>query len=182
MADEEFRVTASPDGWSDAVFREMKARSIEVVCTVPDGGLTPLLKMVEADGGLRLVTLTTEEEGIGIATGCWLGGKRAMIAMQSSGVGNCINALGLPAAFRAPCLMLVTMRGQWGEFNPWQVPMGQAVKPALEAVGVRCFPVDKPAEVAETFVAAADIAFNSRVSAAVLISQRVIGAKGFGLK
>ncbi len=182
MADEEFRVTASPDGWSDAVFREMKARSIEVVCTVPDGGLTPLLKMVEADGGLRLVTLTTEEEGIGIATGCWLGGKRAMIAMQSSGVGNCINALGLPSAFRAPCLMLVTMRGQWGEFNPWQVPMGQAVKPALEAVGVRCFPVDKPAEVAETFVAAADIAFNSRVSAAVLISQRVIGAKGFGLK
>jgi len=102
--------------------------------------------------------------------------------MQSSGVGNCINALGLPAAFRAPCLMLVTMRGQWGEFNPWQVPMGQAVKPALEAVGVRCFPVDKPAEVADTFIAAADIAYNSRISAAVLISQRVIGAKGFGQK
>ena len=53
---------------------------------------------------------------------------RAMIAMQSSGVGNCINALGLPTAFRAPCLMLVTMRGQWGEFNPWQVPMGQATQ------------------------------------------------------
>ena len=85
-------------------------------------------KMIEGDRGMRLVTLTTEEEGIGIATGCWLGGKRAMIAMQSSGVGNCINALGLPAAFRAPCLMLVTMRGQWGEFNPWQVPMGQAVE------------------------------------------------------
>jgi sulfopyruvate decarboxylase TPP-binding subunit len=78
--------------------------------------------------------------------------------------------------------MLVTMRGQWGEFNPWQVPMGQAVKPALEAVGVRCFPVDKPAEVADTFIAAADIAYNSRISAAVLVSQRVIGAKGFGQK
>ena len=92
---------------------------------------------------MRLVTLTTEQEGIGIATGCWLGGQRAMIAMQSSGVGNCINALGLPAAYRAPCLMLVTMRGQWGEFNPWQVPMGQATRPALEAIGVKCFPVDK---------------------------------------
>ena len=105
-----------------------------------------------------------------------------MVAMQSSGVGNCINALGLPAAFRAPCLLLVTMRGQWGEFNPWQVHMGQAVRPALEAVGVKCYPVDKPGRGRRNLAAAADFAFNSRVSAAVLISQRVIGAKGFGQK
>jgi sulfopyruvate decarboxylase alpha subunit len=166
--------------WSTDVFREMKARGIATVCTVPDGGLTQFLRMVEAEPQMRLVTLTIEQEGIGIATGCWLGGGCAMLAMQSSGVGNCINALGLPAAFRAPCLMLVTMRGQWGEFNPWQVPMGQAAKPALEAIGVKCFPVDRPAEVGETFAAAADLAFNSRVSTAVLVSQRVIGAKGFG--
>lgn len=173
---------APADNWSDGVFREMKARNISVVCTVPDGGLTHLLNMVEADPGMRLVTLTTEEEGMGIATGCWLGGTRAMVAMQSSGVGNCINALGLPGTLRAPCLMLVTMRGQWGEFNPWQVAMGQGAKGALEAIGVRCFAVDKAAEVAETFAAAADMAFNSRLSAAVLVSQRVIGAKGFGQK
>ena len=122
--------------WSGDVFREMRARDITTVCTVPDGGLTQLLDLIEGEREMRLVTLTTEEEGIGVATGCWLGGERAMIAMQSSGVGNCINALGLPTAFRAPCLMLVTMRGQWGEFNPWQVPMGQATRPALEAVGV----------------------------------------------
>ncbi len=168
--------------WSDDVLREMKARDIATVCTIPDGGLTQLLNKVKADAGLRLVTLTTEEEGIGIATGCWLGGKRAMLAMQSSGVGNCINALGLPTAFRAPCLMLVTMRGQWGEFNPWQVPMGTGTRPVLETMGVRCFPVEKPGEIGETFAAAADIAFNGRISAAVLISQRVIGAKGFGQK
>jgi sulfopyruvate decarboxylase alpha subunit len=168
--------------WSDDVFREMRARNIATVCTVPDGGLTQLLNLIEAEPAMRLVTLTTEEEGIGIATGCWLAGGRAMVAMQSSGVGNCINALGLPAAYRAPCLILVTMRGQWGEFNPWQVPMGQATRPALEAVGVKCFPVEHAEEVGETFVAAADIAFNSAVSAAVLISQRVVGAKGFGQK
>jgi sulfopyruvate decarboxylase alpha subunit len=176
-------MSANGTDWSSDVFREMKARDIATVCTVPDGGLTRLLNMIEAgDSGVRLVTLSTEEEGIGIATGCWLGGTRAMIAMQSSGVGNCINALGLPTAFRAPCLMLVTMRGQWGEFNPWQVPMGQGTRPSLESVGVKCFPVDKTEEVGETFAAAADIAFNSRVSAAVLISQRIIGAKGFGQK
>jgi sulfopyruvate decarboxylase alpha subunit len=172
--------TTTQHGWSQDVLREAKKRKITTVCTIPDGGLTQLLKLVETDSDMRLVTLTSEQEGIGVSTGCWLAGGRAMIAMQSSGVGNCINALGLPAAFRAPCLMLVTMRGQWGEFNPWQVPMGQATRPALEAVGVKCFPVDKAEEVSETFIAAADLAFNSRVSAAVLISQRIIGAKGFG--
>jgi sulfopyruvate decarboxylase alpha subunit len=168
--------------WSDDVLREMKARSIKTVCTIPDGGLTNLLNLVKADAQLRLITLTTEEEGIGIATGCWLGGERAMIALQSSGVGNCINALALPAAFRAPCVMLVTMRGQWGEFNPWQVPMGQGARPVLEAMTVKCFPVDRASEVGETFAAAADLAFHGGLSAAVLIGQRVVGAKGFGRK
>ncbi len=168
--------------WSDDVFREMKARDIKTVCTIPDGGLTLLLKKIEADKGMRLVTLTTEEEGMGVVAGQWLGGTKAMIAMQSSGVGNCINALGLPTSFRTPCLMLVTMRGQWGEFNPWQNQMGQAVRPTLEAVGVKCFAVDKPDEIGETFAAAADMAFNGKLSAAVLVSQRVIGAKGFGQK
>jgi sulfopyruvate decarboxylase alpha subunit len=175
-------VSSPCSNWSLDVFRAIEARNITLVCTVPDGGLTNLLDLIAADDKIGLVTLSTEEEGIGIATGCWLGGGRAMIAMQSSGIGNCINALGLPLAYRAPCLMLVTMRGQWGEFNPWQVPMGQAAKPALEAMGVRCFPVERPEEVGETFAAAADLALNSRTSAAVLVSQRIIGAKGFGQK
>lgn len=166
--------------WSEDVFREIKSRQIETVCTVPDGGLTRLLNMVKDDAGMRLITMSTEQEGMGIVSGQWLGGKRAMIAMQSSGVGNCINALGLPNILKAPCLMLVTMRGMWGEFNPWQVQMGMGTRPALEAVGVKCFAGDKAEEVAETFAAAADIAFNGGLSAAVLISQRVIGAKGFG--
>lgn len=176
------KVAIKPGHWSDDVFREMQSRDIKTVCTIPDGGLTQLLAKVEADAAMRLVTLSTEEEGMGIVVGQWAGGVRAMIAMQSSGVGNCINALGFPTAYRAPCLMLVTMRGQWGEFNPWQVSMGQAVKPVLEAVGVKCFPVERPEEIGEVFAAAADMAFNSAVSTAVLVSQRVIGAKGFGQK
>lgn len=166
--------------WDDDIFREIKRRDIETVCTVPDGGLTRLLRAVGSDDGMRLITLSTEEEGMGLVTGQWLGGSRAMIAMQSSGVGNCINALGLPSIMRAPCLMLITMRGVWGEFNPWQVQMGMATRPVLEAVGVKCFSVDKPDDAGETFGAAADLAFNGGFSAAVLISQRVIGAKGFG--
>ena len=166
--------------WSSDVLSVMRARGIATVCTIPDGGLTRLLQLCRDGDATRVVTLTTEEEGIGIVTGLWLGDARGMVAMQSSGVGNCINALGLPAIMRAPCLMLVTMRGQWGEFNPWQVQMGQGTRPVLEAVGVKCFPVDRAEEVGETFAAAADLAFNGGFSAAVLVSQRVIGAKGFG--
>ncbi len=176
------KAAAATAHWSDDVYREIKARDIRTVCTIPDGGLIQLLKKVGSDPAMRLVTLSTEEEGMGVVVGQWAGGVKAMIALQSSGVGNCFNAMGFPSAYRAPCLMLVTMRGQWGEFNPWQVSMGQAVRPALEAVGVRCFPVDDPEEIGEVFAAAADMAFNSTISAAVLVSQRVIGAKGFGQK
>ncbi len=166
--------------WSDDVFREMKVRNIETVCTVPDGGLTKLLNMVKDDDAMRLITLSSEQEAMGIIAGQWLGGKRAMVAMQSSGVGNCINALGYPSILKAPCLMLVTMRGIWGEFNPWQVQMGVGTQPVLEAIGVKCFAVAQANEVGETFGAAADIALNGGLSCAVLVSQRVIGAKGFG--
>jgi sulfopyruvate decarboxylase alpha subunit len=165
--------------WSADVLSAMKARGIATVATIPDGGLTRLLLLCR-EGDTRVVTLTTEEEGIGLVAGLWLGGGRGMVAMQSSGVGNCINALGLPAIMRAPCLMLVTMRGQWGEFNPWQVQMGQGTRPVLEAVGVKCFPVDRAEEVGETFAAAADLALDGGFSCAVLVSQRIIGAKGFG--
>jgi sulfopyruvate decarboxylase alpha subunit len=168
--------------WSTDVFEAMKARSINIVCTIPDGGLTRLLKLVGGAPDMRLVTLTTEEEGIGVTTGLWLGGQRAMVAMQSSGVGNCINAVGYPLTLRAPLLMLVTMRGEWAEFNPWQVPMGQGTRTVLETMGVKCFPVEKAEEVGEVFEAAAGLAFNGNQSAAVLVSQRIIGAKGFGQK
>lgn len=166
--------------WSEGVFKELKRRNFETVCTIPDGGLVKLLNRIEDDADMRLVTLSTEEEGMGFVTGQWLGGKRALMTMQSSGVGNCINALGYPAIMRAPCPMLVTMRGVWGEFNPWQVQMGMATQNVLESIGVKCFPVDKPEEVTETFVGAVDLALNGGFSTAVLISQRVIGAKGFG--
>src|SRR3546814_17476450 len=78
----------------------------------------------------------TEEEGVGLAAGAWLGGQRAVVLMQSSGVGNTINAVAsLISSAQFPMFATVTMRGQWGEGNPWQVPMGPAVGPVLPAVG-----------------------------------------------
>jgi sulfopyruvate decarboxylase alpha subunit len=161
------------------VYRVLRGQSVRQIGYVPDSGHKRLIELARADKQMRAVPLTTEEEGIALATGAWLGGERSVLLLQSSGVGNCINMLGMAAECRIPLLMLVTMRGQWGEFNPWQMPMAQATIPTLTAMGVVVHSVDRVAEVAETVAAAGQLAFNTCRAVAVLISQRVVGAKEF---
>jgi len=165
--------------WPEAVYRIMKVKGVTLVATVPDGGLTRLLHLLEADPEVRVVTLATEEEGVALVSGAWLGGAKAVLLMQSSGVGNTINMLSLPAECRIPFLTLVTMRGGPDESNPWQVHMGQAVSTVLEAMGTRIFHASTEAEVGSAFELAYDHAFANGRSAAVLIAQQVIGAKKF---
>ena len=165
--------------WSQYIFQAFKQANIGQVAYVPDAGHKSLIEQCHADAAIKTVALTTEEEGVALAAGAWLGGARAALLMQSSGVGNVINALGMIQECRFPLVTLVTMRGHEGEFNPWQVPMGQATPSVLEAMGVRVFRVDRDDEVAETLDAAARLAFNARLSSAVLLSQRLLGAKQF---
>jgi sulfopyruvate decarboxylase alpha subunit len=168
-----------PSPWRESVFAALKAAEIAVVGYVPDAGHTHLIEAAHADPAMRAVVLTTEEEGIALAAGAWLGGKRAVLLMQSSGVGNCINMLSLPINCRMPFFTLITMRGEWGEFNPWQVPMGTATPRILTDAGVHVYRVDHPEDAADTVAACAALAFDSRVPVAVLLSQRLIGTKVF---
>jgi sulfopyruvate decarboxylase alpha subunit len=163
--------------WRDAVFTALKSAEIRQVGYVPDAGHSRLIELCEADPDIRAVSLTTEEEGIALAAGAWLGGQRAALLMQSSGVGNCINMLSLAKACRFPLVLLVTMRGEWAEFNPWQVAMGSKTQAALELMDVLVYRVERAEEAGETAAAALDIAFNGSLATAVLLSQRLIGAK-----
>jgi sulfopyruvate decarboxylase alpha subunit len=165
--------------WPDEVYRALKEAGVRQVAMVPDAGHSRLIRAFEADPETRLVTLTTEEEGVAMLAGAWLGGERGVLLLQSSGVGNCINMLSLPAICHMPLLMIVTMRGDWGEFNPWQIPMGQGTRAVLEAMGVIVTRADEPHLVASTVQGAANLAFNTWRPAAVLIGQRVLGAKNF---
>src|SRR5262249_57427132 len=121
----------------------------------------------------------TEEEGIGILAGAWLGGERGVLLMQSSGVGNCINTLSLVKVCGLPLLMIVTMRGEWGEANPWQVPMGQITAKSLRLAGVIVYEVTDAAAAAPAVEAAARICFSGGLAGAVLLSPRLLGAKPF---
>jgi sulfopyruvate decarboxylase alpha subunit len=165
--------------WPEAIHRELAAAKVKLVGYVPDAGHKRLIELCQADRSMRTVVLSTEEEGIGLATGAWLGGERSVLLMQSSGVGNIINVLGTVKECRFPLVTLVTMRGEEGEFNPWQVPMGQATRTVLEAMGTVVQRPPTADEIAPTVNAALRLAYSSYVSVAVLIPQRVIGIKSF---
>jgi sulfopyruvate decarboxylase alpha subunit len=174
-------VTAEPppngDAWPTALYRLLKELHIQQASWVPDAGHARLIELIEADNDVESVALTSEQEGIALAAGAWLGGQRSVLLMQSSGVGNCINMLSLMASCRFPLLTIVTMRGEWAEFNPWQIPMSRATAPTLEAMGVKVMRVETPADVIETVAAAAVLAFEAEERVAVLLSQRLLGAK-----
>src|ERR1700722_14320199 len=163
--------------WRDQIFAALKAADIRQIGYVPDAGHSRLIELVHADPHISAVSLTTEEEGMALSAGAWLGGQRCALLMQSSGVGNCINMLSLAKACRFPLVLLVTMRGEWAEFNPWQVAMGSKTQAALELMDVLVYRVEQENDAAETVAAALDIAFNGGLATAVLLSQRLIGAK-----
>jgi len=163
--------------WTADVFDVLKAHGVRQAAYVPDTGQARLIEACIRDNAIRAIPLTTEEEGIGVLAGAHLGGEAGALLLQSSGVGNCINMLAIPVECRMPLLMIVTMRGEWGEFNPWQLPMSQGTQAALEALGVIVLRADEAGRVGETVDAAAKMAFNAGRAVAVLIGQRVVGSK-----
>ena len=165
--------------WADALYDTLLG--VKQVAYVPDAGHKRLIELAAADPELKTTVLTTEEEGVALLVGAHLGGDRGVLLLQSSGVGNCINMLSLAAECRVPLLMLVTMRGEWGEFNPWQVTMGQATPAVLEAMGTIVLRADEADRIVETVRAGSVLAFDSGRMVAVLIGQRAIGAKVFRL-
>jgi sulfopyruvate decarboxylase alpha subunit len=165
--------------WQDQVYALLRKNNVTQFAYVPDAGHRILIDRSLADPTVHSVALTTEEEGVALIAGADLGGARGVLLMQSSGVGNCINMLSLVKGGGYPFLTLVSMRGDFGEGNPWQFPMGQATQPVLEAMGVICLRADTPEEAVKTVGAALTMAFQAGQAVAVLFTQKLIGAKKF---
>jgi sulfopyruvate decarboxylase alpha subunit len=165
--------------WQDELYDLLRRHDVTQFAYVPDAGHRILIDRSLADPGVHSVALTTEEEGVALLAGADLGGARGVLLMQSSGVGNCINMLSLIKGGHFPFLTLVSMRGDFGEGNPWQFPMGQATEAVLAAMGVICMRIEHPADVISTVNAALTMVFKSGQAVAVLLTQRLIGAKPF---
>ncbi len=171
------RSTAADSGWQHQILNALKQSGVEIIAYVPDSGHAVAIREANEDPDTNAVSCTTEEECIAICAGAHLGGKRAAVLMQSSGVGNCINMLSLISTCRFPLLALVTMRGEWAEFNPWQSPMGLVTEQSLGLMGVACFRAERPDEVLTQLEGASESAFSGNQACAVILGQRLIGRK-----
>jgi len=169
----------APTQWQDDLYTLLRSNGVTLFCYVPDGGHRTLIDRSMADPEVISVPLTTEEEGVAMCAGCHLADARGVLLMQSSGVGNCVNMFGLIQGGRFPFVTLVTMRGEFGEMNPWQIPMGRGVQPVVEAMGLHCLRAESPEDVVPTAQAALDMAYRSDQGVAVLLTQKLIGAKPF---
>jgi len=171
---------SSDASWPAAMHVALSARGVTLLAHVPDGGNAGLIARCEADEAITVVPLTTEEEGVAVVAGAWLGGARSVLAIQSSGVGNCGNLFAMLRSCTFPALLIVSMRGEWGEFVPWQIPMGQATPKMLEMFDFDLFRLERAEEASEVTDHALRQAFLGGRSVAILISQRLIGSKSFG--
>ena len=165
--------------WQRDTHAAFAAANITHVSYVPDAGHQGLIALCKQDPGITTTVLTTEEEGVGLAAGLWLGGVRAALLMQSSGVGNCLNLFTLIENCRMPLVVLVTMRGEFAEFNPWQVPMGKRTGAALELMDFDVYRAEEASRVGPIVSGALDQAFHAQRAVAVLLAQQLIGRKNW---
>lgn len=168
---------ATAPAWQEAIFDALKAARVRQVAYVPDAGHAHLIRRAIADPEIDDVVLTTEEEGVALACGAWLGGERAVLLMQSSGVGNCVNMFSLLRSGDFPFFSLVTMRGEFAEFNPWQGPMGKATPAALELMGIHVLRASRAEDVGAIVAAGLAAAFEAGERIAVLLGQGLVGRK-----
>jgi sulfopyruvate decarboxylase alpha subunit len=176
MSDRANAANRSAD-WRAQVFDAFEHAGVELYCYLPDAGLDSFIVRANSGNNDRAVVLTTEEEGVGICCGAWLGGKRAVLMIQSSGVGNCINTFSLVTNCRFPFFLLVSMRGEFGEGNPWQIPMGSTTQQMLELAGFSVFRAATPDDATAMVAEGLKMAWRSDAPVAVLLSQRLLGAK-----
>ena len=121
---------------------------------------------------MRTTLATREEEAFGIAAGLYLGGGRPAVMLQSSGLGNSLNAVtSLLLPYKIPTLMIISLRGDDGEWNAAQMPMGRALRGICDAMQVPHVTVDT-GEAAEASVrSAGEAAFRDRWPGACLFPR-----------
>ncbi|SRR5258708_3702555 len=167
-------MTVAPE-WAGGVCAGLHAAGSRHVVYVPDNPLSHVLRVLrDTFPDVRTTLATREEEAFGIAAGLYLGGARPTVMLQSSGLGNSLNALtSLLLPYKIPALILISMRGDPGEWNDAQVPMGRAVRPICAAIGVPHATADRPEGMEETVRLVGQTAFGTRVPGACLLPRRI---------
>ena len=164
--------------WPRKIVSLLKANDITSISFVPDTIIGRILKEAEKDQEFRFTTLAREEEGVGIITGEYMGGRRGVLMMQGAGLGNYVNALAsLAIPYQIPFLMLISQRGELGEFNACHVVMGKALRGILEALGIQHHTVNRDDELETVLGGAIKTAYTSEQPVAVILTTSLVGWK-----
>jgi sulfopyruvate decarboxylase alpha subunit len=164
--------------WAKHVADVLRRNGIRLFVTVPDYIVGYVLDELWADPECRVVTTTREEEAVGLLSGAWLAGKRGALLMQNSGLGNCTNALAsLNMASLVPVVLVLSHRGDLGEFNPAQVPMGRAATRILDAVGIRWIRPTSIAELEQQADGLIKLCYVSSQPVAIVLPSELTGGK-----
>lgn len=127
----------SSPAWHEIVRDVLKRHDVSLVTYVPDNVLRPLIEAVHADPFFTAFACTREEEALGINAGAWMGGRRAILLMQTSGFATLPNAIAsLAVPFQIPVLMMVSERGTLGEFNIGQSLVARTMRPVLDSLAL----------------------------------------------
>ena len=124
------------------LFKILKSLGFDFFASVPCSLLADLISLVEKDKTITYTPVTREEEGIGILSGAYLCGKKPVLLMQNSGLGNSINAvMSLSHFFKIPIVFIISHRGTKGEKINAQKPMGNVTKTLLKDIGVQFYQI-----------------------------------------
>ena len=164
--------------WADIMLACLKANGVRTVVHVPDTVLTGLIRLADDDPAIDVFGPTREEEGVGMVCGAYLGGSPGALLMQNSGLGNAANAIAsLAVPYQIPFMLVISQRGELGEFNTVQVGMGQALRPTLDGLDVPHFTMEREDEVEKIMTGAIKLAFSTDRPVAVIVSPLLSGGK-----
>ena len=160
----------------ERIVEALKQAGINFLCSLPDANLAKLLAAVDQENSLTHVTLCREEEGIGICTGAYIGGRTPAIIMQNGGLLNSCNALTTTALnFNIPVVLLVYYAGDLGDEGFSM--LGSVTEPVLQGLNIRYYVLRKEEDIAAIIRGAATLALDSRKPVAVLLTKDVLGMR-----
>jgi sulfopyruvate decarboxylase alpha subunit len=176
---EDVVVTLAPGrlDWQTAVIDQLTKAAVSAAAFVPDSRMNGILQGL-AENAVVLRSLTREEECVAYAAGQRIAGKRPVVLMQSSGLGNALNALGtLVVPYRLGLPLVISMRGTLGETNPSQIPIGRATVPMLNALGIQAFSVRRTEDAGPVVKAVLAMAFEADETAAIILESDLGGQR-----
>ena len=164
--------------WAETIAQALKDAEVSLVAYVPDISINQVTRLLEEDDYFHVVSATREEEAIGIASGAYAVGRNAAVFMQSSGFGNCINAIAsLCIPCRLPIPMFINLRGEVGEFNIAQVAMGRTTRPILDTLGIPYYTLDSDDRLGQRVYGALQLCYASRQPLALCLTPMLHGGK-----